>query len=674
MFANLNLRSKMLLAILSVVVIAFVVTITLVSNKANSIVKKEAFAKTEQIAFRYSGEIREDIEEAMDAARILAHSYEAILISKTRPEKELLDSSLRHILKKNNNFTGIWVAVEPNTIFETFYYPWFHRKEGNIVADPTTDLKDYEAAAAEEYYALPKRLKREVLIEPYEDPDIHTLMTSAAVPIIHNGRCIGVVGIDIVLDELTEMVRKIRPYETGVASLISNAGKYVAYPDKERVGKDIGNTELLKKAKQAIRDGKIFTMSSYSEKLKTDTYRIFVPSYIGNSDSPWSFSVEIPMEKVLEESRNITYTCIITGIISVLLTALTIFFVSGSIVKPIKIAVASLKDIAEGEGDLTMRLEVKNRDEIGELAHWFNTFVEKLQGIIKQIGEDANVVAGSSTDLSSVAVQISLGAENTASRTNSVATATEEMTANLSSVAAAMEQSTTNTGMVAAAAEEMNATIDEIAKNTEMATRITDEAVQKARSASSKMSELEEAAITITKVTEVINEISEQTNLLALNATIEAARAGEAGKGFAVVANEIKALAQQTAQATLDIKTQIEGVQQTTTTAVKEIDETSTVIDGVNDIVTIIAAAVEEQSTAINEIVTNISQASQGIEEVNENINQCSNVAGEITREISQVNSETGEISNGIGQVNLSAQKLNEMSAKLSTIVGMFKV
>ncbi|CAG35714.1 methyl-accepting chemotaxis protein [Desulfotalea psychrophila] len=674
MFSKLNLRSKMLLSILSVVVIAFTLTIGLVSNKANSIVKKEAFDKTEQIAFRYSGELKEDIEEAMDAARILAHSYEAILMGKKQPERELLDNSLRRILEKSPKFSGIWVMVDPKTIFTKHYSPWFHREGSSIVAAPTIESVAYEASLSNEFYTLPKRLGKEVLIEPYEDPDLHSLMTTATVPIVYKGRCIGVVGIDIVLEGLTEMVTKIRPYGTGVASLISNAGKYVAHPDKERVGKDIGATKLLRKAKQAIENGEIFTMISYSETLKTDVYRVFVPSYIGNSDTPWSFSVEIPMERVLQESREMTYSCIITGIISVLLAAIVIFLVSGTIVKPIKIAVAGLKDIAEGEGDLTMRLEVKSRDEIGELAIWFNTFIEKLQGIITEISENANVVAGSSTDLSAIAVQISSGAENTAVRANTVATATEEMTTNLNNVAAAMEQSTTNTGMVAAAAEEMTSTINEIAKNTEMATHVTDKAVQKAKSASSKMSELEEAAITISKVTEVINEISEQTNLLALNATIEAARAGEAGKGFAVVANEIKELANQTAKATLDIKNQIEGVQKTTTTAVKEIDETSAVIDGVNDIVTIIAAAVEEQSTAITEIVANISQVSQGISEVNENINQSSAVAGEISQEITQVNSETSEISSGIGQVNLSATKLNEMSAKLSAIVGMFKV
>ena len=359
-----------------------------------------------------------------------------------------------------------------------------------------------------------------------------------------------------------------------------------------------------------------------------------------------------------------------------LLAAIVIplFFSVRSVTSSINRTIAMLKDIAQGEGDLTMRLDAKSKDEVGELGFWFNTFIEKLQGIVKRIAENSSQVSGSSNQLSTIARQLSAGAEDTSQRAATVATASEEMTANLNNVAAAMEESSTNTNMVASAAEEMTSTINEIAENAERARDVSSKAVAQAKSASEKMGELGDAAQKISMVTETITEISEQTNLLALNATIEAARAGEAGKGFAVVANEIKVLARQTAQATLNIKRQIDDVQRTTRLTVTEIDQISDVISGVNDIVGTIATAVEEQTAATREIANNISQASQGIQEVNENVSQSSTVASDITQDIAKVNSAATGISERSKEVQASSEDLQRMAAELNTIVGSFKI
>jgi len=345
-----------------------------------------------------------------------------------------------------------------------------------------------------------------------------------------------------------------------------------------------------------------------------------------------------------------------------------------AIVKPVKATIANLKDIAEGEGDLTKRLDASSTDEIGEMAKWFNVFIQKLQGIIKQIAENASVVDESSKVLSGIADGLLNNAEGTSQRASNVSTAAEEMSANLNNVAAAMEQSSTNTNMVAASAEEMSTTIDEIAGNAEKARKVSADAVAQADSAAQKMGELSEAANKISKVTETITEISEQTNLLALNATIEAARAGEAGKGFAVVANEIKELAKQTAAATLDIKNLIDNVQATTKTSSSEIDSISSVISGVNEIVTTIATTVEEQTTATREIANNIGQASQGIQEVNENVSQSSIVSTEISKDISQVSLASEQISTGSKDVKTNADSLLDRAMALKAIVNQFKV
>jgi methyl-accepting chemotaxis protein len=361
-------------------------------------------------------------------------------------------------------------------------------------------------------------------------------------------------------------------------------------------------------------------------------------------------------------------------IILFLLGAGIITYISRKITVPIKHTVEMLKDIAQGEGDLTKRLKVETKDEVGEMAEWFNKFIDTIQNIIKDVAQNANRVKDASGELSEISKQMTFGAEQTSEKANVVAAAGEEMSSNMSSVAAASEEASANVNMVATAAEQMIATINEIAQNSEKASSITSEAVAQTQSASNKVNELGSSADEIGKVVETITEISEQVNLLALNATIEAARAGEAGKGFAVVANEIKDLAKQTAEATQEIKGKIGGIQGSTDATVTEIGQILEVINDINDIVSTIATAVEEQSATTKEIAENVVQASQGIQEVNENVAQSSSVARDIAKDIADVNQASGKMSDSSSQVNLSAEALTRLSETLNEMVGKFKV
>jgi methyl-accepting chemotaxis protein len=341
---------------------------------------------------------------------------------------------------------------------------------------------------------------------------------------------------------------------------------------------------------------------------------------------------------------------------------------------PLKNTVNMIRDIAEGEGNLTKRLKVHSRDEVGDLSQWFNTFIDNLQNMITKIAGNADTLSISAKELTDLSGLMTDGADHMSGRSDTVASAAGEMNTNMDSVAAAMEQASTNTEMVATAAEEMTATINEIAQNSEKAASISREAVNQARNASERVEELGVAAQEVGKVTEAITEISEQTNLLALNATIEAARAGEAGKGFAVVANEIKELARQTAEATHDIKQKIEGIQGTTAGTVSDIEQISKIINDVNEIVSTIATAVEEQSVTTKEIASNVVQVSAGISDVNKNVSQSSTVAGQIASDISEVNQSASEMSNSSSQLNMSAEKLAKLAEQLNQLVGKFKV
>lgn len=367
--------------------------------------------------------------------------------------------------------------------------------------------------------------------------------------------------------------------------------------------------------------------------------------------------------------RLITIVCLVIG---VSLAVALGFLLTHLITKPLFKGVDLAKAMAAG--DLTKTMDVQQGDEIGILATSLNDMAKNLRAMFGEISTGVVTVGDSSVQLAAIASQMSSGSELTANRSGQVANAAEKMSANQNSIAAAMEQAAVNVNMVAAATEEMNATINEIAHNSGKAKDISNEAVKKSQRASNRVNELGKAADEISKVTEVITEISDQTNLLALNATIEAARAGEAGKGFAVVANEIKDLARQTAEATLDIKNKIQGIQQVTDVTVKEINEISTVIADVDTIVAGIASAVEEQSVTTREISQNVHQASQGIGEVNENVAQSSAVATEIASDIAAVNESANEINKSSNHVKNSAEDLSRIATQLKTMVARFTI
>lgn len=369
-------------------------------------------------------------------------------------------------------------------------------------------------------------------------------------------------------------------------------------------------------------------------------------------------------------SRNMILITLFSMILGLLLGLLLTKEITG----PVRQVVSSLKDIANGEGDLTLRIKATGGGEIYELARWFNQFLDKLGVMIKETAGNTKALNNSSEEFLELSKDMKNNATETQSVAKNVKKVTESMNEKMNSVASASANASGNVGSIAAAAEQLNQMIDKIMGNTTDAKSITGNAVSRVKDVSEKIGDLGSAAKAINNVTESINEISEQTNLLALNATIEAARAGEAGKGFAVVANEIKELAKKTADATLDIKEKVEGIQKTTQSSVNEIEAVNTVMDDINSIVSGIAQALNEQSEATKDIAANTSLASQGIQEMNENVTQASSLSQGIGVSISTINDSAQNTAQGSSLINAKAMALNDLSGKLKDMVTQFKI
>lgn len=372
-------------------------------------------------------------------------------------------------------------------------------------------------------------------------------------------------------------------------------------------------------------------------------------------------------------TRQIISFLSIAALVCVVLILPLVFLAASSMVKPIRKVVSGLENIAQGDGDLTLSLDIKSKNEIGELANWFNLFIGKLRGVISDVKQSATSLDTSSDELFQLSSQMSGTTDEMSSKFSLVAQETTEMSDNLSSIAAAMEEASTNVSVVVSAMEQMTHSVHEISSNSNKARDISQTAVEQTDQASADIALLGQTAKEIGTVIETITDISEQTNLLALNATIEAARAGEAGKGFAVVANEIKELAGQTAKAALEIKEKITSNQASTQKTVAQINEVTGIVNDINTINATIAAAVEEQTATTKEISDNISQMSSGIQEVNEHVNQSSDSAAQISENINLTSRSAQALSETSTTVSSSSENLSRLAAELQKRVAVFK-
>jgi len=431
------------------------------------------------------------------------------------------------------------------------------------------------------------------------------------------------------------------------------------------IGKEINSASLslkemiIKYHDEEVKGGLILKQM---EKQQAHLYNNF--SDLGN----------LTIEKIEKVEKAAKITIVIFVAVAVILGTGLSFIIAGAIVKPVLAMAEGLQGIAQGEGDLTMRINIKSKDELGELAKWFNQFMEKLQEMIRDIAGNAIVLKLSAKEMSNLSNSMSSGSDEISKGLNSVAASTGEMSSNMNSVAATSDLAASSISMVTASTDQMTATINGIAQNTNTAGQITSKAVMVSNSTSVNIGKMRGLVGDIGKVTNMITEISQQINLLALNATIEAARAGESGRGFAVVANEIKALAKHTSDATFQIKNQIESVQSSTEEMVGDIAQVVEVIGDIENIVSSIAAAVEEQSSLTNGIAKNISQASQGISDVHGHVCQTSIVACDIAKEIGSVNHLGDTIAKSTVKVNGSAAELSCLAEKLQEMVNRFKV
>jgi methyl-accepting chemotaxis protein len=374
----------------------------------------------------------------------------------------------------------------------------------------------------------------------------------------------------------------------------------------------------------------------------------------------WMIGTGIYIDDVNTAWRANASVAVSVGFICVLLLLITSSHVARSIFGRLRDLGDRMKDVAQGEGDFTKRLEVSSDDEVAELARWFNTFLDKLQEILREVASDSNSLAVAGEEISATARQHAEGAELQSDQATQVATAMQEM-------ASTVQQISENSNNAAAASVKAAETARQGGKVVEESLSRMRSIAQSVGESATKVQELGKQSDQIGKIIGVIDDIADQTNLLALNAAIEAARAGEQGRGFAVVADEVRKLAERTGNATKEITEMIQRIQDETKIAVTAMREGTMQVD--------MGVALNIQAgLSLEDIIRMSEQVGDMIAQIATAANQQSATTGQINGSIEQIAKITAGSAAGAQQTTEALRDLSSLASGLRRLVGQFRL
>jgi methyl-accepting chemotaxis protein len=552
--------------------------------------------------------------------------------------------------------------------------------------------------------------RREVVEHPFSRRigGRDTYLFRIKVPIINSStnEVIGMVGCLLDIQQMQPiLVETLRAHEeVTVMAIYSSNGFILAHFIPERVGKfmydaDMEYGALKDEAFRAIREGQPWEGKVFDPNLESNINIKMVPLEIGNSGMTWMVMIGTTDEYVLRDVNRLTVFTIILAGLAILIAAGVVFIVLVFTTKPIVFVTDTLKDISEGEGDLTHTIVVNSKDEIGDLAHYFNRTLDKIRNLIIVIKQKALVLSETGTELSSNMTQTAAAVNEITANIQSIKGRVINQSASVTETNATMEQITININKLndhvesqASSVAQSSSAIEEMLANIKSVTNtlVKNTANVKTLSQASEVGRagLQEVALDIQEIAReseglleinsVMENISSQTNLLSMNAAIEAAHAGESGKGFAVVAAEIRKLAESSSTQSKTIgsvlkkiKDAIDKITASTNNVLNKFEAIDTSVRIVRDQEENIRNAMEEQGEGSKQILEAVSQLNGVTQQVKGGSQEMQEGSSEVIRESKNLERVTQEITGGMNematgaeQINVAINRVNDISTK----------
>ncbi|TVX96493.1 methyl-accepting chemotaxis protein [Cohnella terricola] len=697
--SGFSLTTKFIVSLAICLILVFAVMLQLTLNDMKKISISRGEAEAQLAGQQFGTEFERKLEGLKQELDMLGRELLQAAGGHSLSREDVIDL-LKATLNAHSDILGTYTLWEPNAFDgkDAYYadrgshgnktgrFLTYIVRDGDNVVVETPD--EYDTEGTGDYYLIPKKTGKVALLEPYDykTGGRSVQMTSLVVPILDGNRFLGIVGVDFALDSLQRNASKHTPLG-GYVAMISGKGDYVVNPaHPELISKPYEDSEEKKELFAKVKSGAV-NQSYTKDESGDEVLRMFHTIRVDGSDDVMYTESVISRERILESYNQSRTTAQIVSLSAVLVLGVVLAFLTRRmIIRPVRSLAGSVNLMAEG--DLTQRVDIRSKDEFGQLAGDFNRMTEELRGMFRLVSDLSMSVGATSEELTASAEQTSLASETIARSIEQVAAGSETQNRHTQETAQSLTEMAVGIQRIADSAEAVSASAQEVQEQTELGNaRMNKAGEQMARlkrtvaEAELLMDRLGERSVEIGGIIGLISDISSQTNLLALNAAIEAAKAGEHGRGFAVVAAEVRKLADQTLQAAEEISTIVSSVQEETVRAsdrmkqgASEIAISEQYMVECSDTFRAVATEMQQVNGQIQEMSAVSEEMNAGSEQVGASIEELSRLAQEASGNSQSVASASQEQLASMEEIASSAAALSGMVQELLQRLSRFKI
>ncbi|MDF2890643.1 MAG: methyl-accepting chemotaxis protein [Clostridia bacterium] len=662
MFRKTKIRTKLILSFSFIIITAMVISSVIFYNSSNNMILDDFSKSTFTTVQQQNTMIDEVLGSYNEAIQMLAANKAINEYAADLTREDLLLEIFGNYKDAHKNIQSAYLGTP----------------DGKMILYPIQQLPEGYDPRVRSWYQDATNLDGQIIwTEPYVDASQGNMIISGAKTINVDGNFLGVLAIDIDLTKLSETIRNTVVGTNGHLVLMDKNGKVVLHKDKEMLGKDLSEEAWVKTILSQDSDD----LLNYSYNKKPNYL-----SFVTNKSTGWKIYGTIEASEITNKSAKVRDQVIVVAVVSTFLVIGMGFIISTSISKPIQVVMNAMKKAENG--DFSSHVKVKSMDEVGLLAQSYNSMLEKLVPLIKKINNISTTLNESAELLAATSQQTSHSTKEVSETVHEIAKGASEQAGDAEKGAQLINGLSTKMEEVVNISSQMKTatqTADDLNKDGLSTIKLlrtkSNENSEIASNVGDKIYSLNNKSEKIGRIIETITAISEQTNLLALNAAIEAARAGDAGRGFAVVAEEVRKLAEQSANASKEIQALIIDIQSEAHNAADAMDlvkqsvvEQDKAVDSTEEVFNKIAASINnivEQTSTIDCALTEMNRSKDEAVQAIENISAVSEETAAASQEVSAA---TQEMADGVQAVTDSAKELNEAALELKGAIQIFKV